>query len=94
MAKAKDFFSTAGGFVASMLGGGGLTQSADNSQGKVAAKLLTKSPLEIPTPLNKKLKTPPVNISAELESNNVTLSNLFTVIVINGNLTNGPSPNL
>ena len=47
MAKAKDFFSTAGGFVASMLGGGGLTQSADNSQGKVAAKLLTKSPLEL-----------------------------------------------
>ena len=47
MAKAKDFFSTAGGFVASMLGGGGLAQSADNSQGKVAAKLLTKSPLEL-----------------------------------------------
>ena len=47
MAKAKDFFSTAGGFVASMLGGGGLEQSANNSQGKVAAKLLTKSPLEL-----------------------------------------------
>ena len=36
MAKAKDFFSTAGGFVASMLGGGGLEQSSTIVKVKVS----------------------------------------------------------
>ena len=81
MAKAKDFFSKAGGFVSSLVSGaGGLGGAESRDQGKVAATLLKKSPLEVTSPLEN-VKQDPLAMSTIQYPSDLTSQELGHYII-------------